>query len=213
MSVDQTVRVIKGTGSELTLAQLERASAKLLVARIRGIEPQISFTFVQRLLDELIRRRHAEESEAQELSRISEEMDQEEVAIRSEDAEELRSDEIEVVDEVCAASGLGIPEDISLDELPMSIEEFEGLRVQATSDASSRKETDEAEDGGEEATDDEEEDDQPSPKDERPPRRRRPVLTCSKTRNNIFGGGLNGWRVLVISLLVAFGMVVVVFIG
>jgi len=57
---ERRIKVIKGTSTELSIEQLERASGQLLLARIRGHEPQVSFMFIQRMLDELIRRRRAE---------------------------------------------------------------------------------------------------------------------------------------------------------
>jgi len=70
-----TIKIIKGVGPKLSTERLEAVSTQLLLARIRGSDPQVSFTFIQRLLDELIQRRRQEELEELEMDIIVSDLD------------------------------------------------------------------------------------------------------------------------------------------
>lgn len=209
------VKVIKGTGPELTLEQLEQASLRLLVSRIRGSEPQISFTFVQRLLDEVIRCRHKAAKESRELERISHlvtESDPLEAGIDGLDEKEISAVSFHhpddwVVERDPFESELDDPEE----DLPLT-EDFEFLSddLPLTDSAHPLSE------GGSEGDSDELPEtayDEPILVHNPPRRRGATVATCSKNRN-AWTGGLNLSRVLVVSLLAVFAMVCgVVFAG
>ena len=72
MTQKRTIRIIKGVGPGLSTRQLEEVSLRLLLSRIRGAEPQISFNFVQRLLDELILRRHDDVKQVNDMDKLLE---------------------------------------------------------------------------------------------------------------------------------------------
>jgi hypothetical protein len=189
-----TVKIIKGAGPTLSLAQLERASAKLLISRIRGHEPQVSFTFVQRLLDELIRRRRDEEELQCEADFIAEDLEKlghgasnrrDPEQIESAQYETLMSADVEVLESIdeTTSGELEIPEEIVLDEdSPLY---------------------DMAEPAQEDEEDPEEEVEQTSPS-----RKRGRVAACSRPRHGALDGDINTWRIVVIALIAVFVMIV-----
>jgi hypothetical protein len=184
----RTVKIIKGIGPGLSTKQLEEVSMRLLLSRIRGSEPHISFTFVQRLLDELILRRHDEVKLDAEIKQaladtLVVQSDQEWV---NGSDDEQDSDDHEDSYETLA----------HVDEWKPS-ESFD-LRTLDYSDL--RTETQEEEE--EEEDDDEEEAETLIPVYSKPVKpRRRPVLACSKPRHNAWAT-VNPLRVLTISILV-----------
>lgn len=184
------VKIIKGSGPTLSLAQLERASAKLLISRIRGHEPQVSFTFIQRLLDELIRRRRDEELTKIEINGIVADMEKSaEAPSEPDDAdfETLMSADVEVIESIDTTSGrsksdeLEIPEEVVLDEDSPLVSMV----------APTEEEDDEAE--------------EPIERSSRPARRRSSVVACSRRQTAL--SELNVWRVLIAAALVAIAMV------
>lgn len=55
------IRVVRGGSSDISYARLEIACAQLLRARICGYEARVGFSFLQRLLEEVLRRRRESE--------------------------------------------------------------------------------------------------------------------------------------------------------
>lgn len=190
-----TVKAIKGCGPQLSLAQLEKASARLLIARIRGHEPQISFNFVQRLLDELIRRRRDEELLQLEVNRVAEPEESAPQVLDVPSGTDASAD----FDTLITADFEETPE--SLDTTPANAGELE-IPEEVVLDEDSPL-WDMAEDHEEE--DEEEAEEPPTPSR---PKKRRAVLACSRPRNSVLQGELNAWRVVVVSLLAIFAMVV-----
>ena len=204
MTPQRSVKIIKGTGPGLSTAQLEDASMRLLLSRIRGSEPQISFTFIQRLLDELILRRHSE-LRALEAAASATLADADTSPLNVTSAQWLEG-----------SDGLLVPDD-SLDSfLPEGSEELEW-------DPASSFNLEELEyeellpttpsDIAELLDEDEEVDlDSLEPRHQRPGRAA--VAACSRPERAVWEGAVNPWRVLVISLLVVFVMATgVVFMG
>jgi hypothetical protein len=193
------IKIIKGSGPTLSLAQLERASAKLLISRIRGCEPQVSFNFIQRLLDELICRRREEEKLKAELNSIVDDMEEVPESEEPEDAPEgteddsadfetLMSADIDVIESIdttgdsSTVTELGIPEDLVL-------EDSSPLRAMV-----------------EPQEEEEEEEEEEEAVEERRPRRIRRKTPLASRHHSVLTE-LNMQRVLVLTMLAAFAMI------
>jgi hypothetical protein len=75
MTTKKLVKIIPNVGSTISTERLEEASTKLLLARIRSETPKVSFSFIQRLLDEVIQRRRQELADLDELDQLLDQID------------------------------------------------------------------------------------------------------------------------------------------
>lgn len=85
---DETIKVVREVSPEVSLQQLEHAATKLRGAQVRGEEPQISFAFVQRLIDEVIEKRRGEIASQKMVDNVLAEMSKDPV-LSDEDVEHL----------------------------------------------------------------------------------------------------------------------------
>jgi hypothetical protein len=201
-----TVKIIKGVGPRISLKRLEKASASLLVSRVRGVEPQISFTFVQRLIDEVIEKRRKEIAEKKEIDEI--------IALMAEDPD-LSDSDAELLLEAVNANA----EDLEAPDAWVKPFNFEGLEITdlekfGMSSHSSdinlesasiwRTESESRESRVEEEDDDDDDDDD---EEELSPRKRKRVVACSRKRPNYLEAGVNVPRVLLLCFLAVAAMV------
>ena len=75
MTTKKLIKIIPSIGSTISTERLEEASTKLLLARIRSETPKVSFSFLQRLLDEVIQRRRQELADLDELDQLLDQID------------------------------------------------------------------------------------------------------------------------------------------
>ncbi len=184
MKGGDTVKVIRGVGPEISLKRLKEASAKLLVARIRGDEPHISFTFVQRLLDEVIDKRRQEIETNREVDYIIAEM--------------AKDPELSDSDADLLLEALARPVDLIEPYADLEITDLNQLGGSSSHHVEIAPESQwQMFDG------DEEEPEEPSLEQ----RHKTPVLACSRRRPDYWSNSVNGQRVLVIVLLSIFAMV------
>ena len=181
-----TIKVIRGVGPEISLKRLKEASAKLLVARIRGNEPHVSFTFVQRLLDEVIDKRRQEIGTKREVDHIIAEM--------AKDPELSDSDADLLLEALARDDDLIEPYDFT----GLEITDLDQLGGSSSHHVEIASESQwQMTDGGEK-----------EPKESSLEQRHRtPVLACSRPRRRYWDNTVNVRRVLVITLLAVFVMV------
>ena len=190
----QTIKMIKGTGPGLSTDQLEDASMKLLLARVRGEEPQVSFNFIQRVLDELILRRHEDVKLDVEIKQLLSES-----LVVPSDGWLEGSDDLEDQDTLDPEALVSENEWLSSESFDLTTMEYTDLEPAVNR-----------------GHDDRDTEEELTVMDSSPPQSYRPpVLACSRLNHRaVWRGSVNPWRVLVISLLVVLTMACgVIFMG
>jgi len=191
----RTIKVVRGGSNDLSTARLEIACAQLLRARVCRHTAQIGFNFLQKLLNEVLRRRREEEEIGAEIHEILKDMD-----LDPDDYTEthdlVKSCEITESGAQRILKALSEMDDMNITAEAWAGEgfDFTGLEITDLKQVgeSSRIEMVEVTECPEAETID---------------YKRRPVLACSKPRTNYWASGLNLVRVMVISFLVVAVMI------